>query len=183
MGFTEFNWLNGPCTSLVRIILLIMVSYNEDGLLLSLVSSVSMRSLWSTMILVFWLLEDAAGGSGAMRGWNAVAGLRARNGWGPPCRISPDPRMTKAIAPRTPPGTITQVIPTLLSLARLRLPLHGALSVTKRLTVTFWSWWNCVMTTLDGNLTTARNDCGQWSVTTINQRLRNTKLLRLSNQR
>ncbi|GAA3615100.1 hypothetical protein GCM10022296_18790 [Secundilactobacillus similis DSM 23365 = JCM 2765] len=72
-----------------------------------------------------------------MRGWNAVTGLRARNGRRPlPCRISPDPRMTKALAPRTPRGTIAQVIPTLLSLARLRLPLHSALSVTELLTVT-----------------------------------------------
>ncbi len=75
-----------------------------------------------------------------MRGWNAVAGLRARNGRKPlPCRISPDPRMTKALAPRTPRGTTAQVIPTLLSLARLRLPLHGALSVIKLLNVTFLS--------------------------------------------
>jgi hypothetical protein len=58
-----------------------------------------------------------------MRGWNAVAGLRARNGRGPPCRISPDPRMTKA----------------LLSLARLRLLLQGALLVTQLLTATIWS--------------------------------------------
>ncbi len=66
-----------------------------------------------------------------MRGWNAVAGLRARNGRKSlPCRISPDPRMTKALAPRTPRGTTAQVIPTLLSPARLRLPLHGALSAT-----------------------------------------------------
>ncbi|GAA3624096.1 hypothetical protein GCM10022296_29690 [Secundilactobacillus similis DSM 23365 = JCM 2765] len=48
-----------------------------------------------------------------------------------PCRISPNPRMTKALAPRTPRGTTALVIPTLLSLARLRLPLHGALSVTR----------------------------------------------------
>jgi hypothetical protein len=54
-----------------------------------------------------------------------------------PCRISPDPRMTRALAPRTPRGTTAQVIPTLLSLARLRLPLHDALSVTEHLAVTF----------------------------------------------
>ncbi len=39
--------------------------------------------------------------------------------------------MTKALATRTPRGTIAKVIPTLLSLARLRLSLHGALLATK----------------------------------------------------
>jgi hypothetical protein len=58
-----------------------------------------------------------------MRGWNAVAGHELGMGKNRPCRISPDPRMTKALAPRTPRGTTAQVIPTLLSLARLRLPL------------------------------------------------------------
>ncbi|GAA3600665.1 hypothetical protein GCM10022296_00070 [Secundilactobacillus similis DSM 23365 = JCM 2765] len=48
-----------------------------------------------------------------------------------PCRISPDWRITKALAPRTPRGTTAQVIPTLLSPARLRLPLHGALLATR----------------------------------------------------